>query len=238
MAPEFTSAAPAADPAALIRVARRHLLRHRRAWAAALAALAAASLLGTVAESRGTTTPIVVAARAIPAGALIADDALSIVDVPSRLVPEHAASAVGQLVGGRAAVPIARGEPLTPERLVGPHLLADPRRLLAPVRPADPAEADLVAVGSVVDVLASAGTATAEAASRATVVARAARVAAVVDQPGDTGLLGAESGAAGSRLVLLDVDPDTAEQVAAAAAGSRLSLALRSEPPASTGVQD
>ncbi|WP_223291042.1 RcpC/CpaB family pilus assembly protein [Streptomyces avicenniae] len=95
----------------------------------------------------------------------------------------------------------------------------DTRRVSVPVRIGDPAVARLVGPGDRVDVLAASGAA-GQTPGPARVVARRARVAEVVDVAVD----GVPTGVSGALLVL-SVSPDTAAELAGAAAVAELAVA-------------
>lgn len=173
------------------RAVRRAVLRRRRPLAAALTALAAAAGLQAVTAPPPATVTVAVAARDLPAGAVLGPGDL----VPREFVPgsvpdDLAEDAVGRMLAG----PLSRGEPLTAVRLVGPGLVTGRPDLVAtPVRLPDADMVALLEVGDRVDLVAAdprSGT--------AEVLAAGVTVLAV---PGD--LEGAASSGLPGRLVVV-----------------------------------
>jgi pilus assembly protein CpaB len=200
------------------RLAWRLISRHRRSLAGLLVAVAVLLGLSSVAPARPRLRPVVVAARDLPAGQLLAVADLRVAAEPAALAPDGALADPSMLVGQALAGAVRRGEPLTDLRLVGPGLLAGgPGLVLAPVRMADAAEVALVHVGDVIDVLAAATPETGPASAH--LVALGARVLAIPESPADAGV---SDGA----LVVLAVSDSTARDLAAAEAGERLTLVL------------
>ena len=109
----------------------------------------------------------------------------------------------------------------TPPQPQAPAAVAGlaPGEVAAPVRLADPALADLLHSGAVIDVLAvpESPTGPAEAAALASVVAASIRVLRVP---------ATDTGAVGGSLVVLAVTPDEALALAGAQASGRLSVTL------------
>jgi Flp pilus assembly protein CpaB len=68
---------------------------------------------------------VVVAVRALPAGAVIKASDLAVTRYPLDLAPESAIGDANALVGRSVAGPVGRAEALTPGRLVDAALLAD-----------------------------------------------------------------------------------------------------------------
>jgi pilus assembly protein CpaB len=138
------------------RLVWRLVSRHRRSLAGLLVAVAVLLGLSSVAPARPRLRPVVVAARDLPAGQVLAAADLRVATEPGALAPDGSLTDPGAAAGHALAGAVRRGEPLTDLRLVGPGLLAGPGLVLAPVRMADAAEVALVHVGDVIDVLAAA----------------------------------------------------------------------------------
>ncbi|WP_309647644.1 SAF domain-containing protein [Nocardioides sp.] len=137
----------------VVLAVRRAVLRRRRLLAAALTAVAVAAGLHAVAAPPERTTGVVVAARDLPVGAVLAPGDLTTVDLPPDVVPPDV---VDDPLGRVLAGPVRAGEPLTDVRLVGPDLVAGRSDLVAaPVRLPDAAMADLLRVGDVIDLVAA-----------------------------------------------------------------------------------
>ncbi|WP_205474048.1 SAF domain-containing protein [Nocardioides sp. SYSU D00038] len=169
---------PRARLAAALRRARRAVLRRRRLLAAVLVGVAALAAVRSVAPAPPATTEVVVAARALPAGATLTDADLATVRLPEHAPPDGVVSSpVGRVLAG----PMARGEPVTTTRLVGPGLAEGrPDLVTTPVRLPDGAMAGLLRVGDEIDLVAAdpQGAAPAVVASGAVVLALPAPAAA------------------------------------------------------------
>lgn len=198
------------------RALRRRVLAHRRLLAAALAAVAVLATWRTVAPPTPVTVPLLVAARDLPPGERLDRADLRIVRVPPDRRPARAVG-VDDALGRTLAAPLGAGEPVSDLRLVTRDLLATTPGLAAvPVRLPDAGVASVLAVGDVVDVVA-----TAPRGGPATVVAAGATVLALPPTPqGDEGPSGAPPG----RLVLLGTAPDVVGALAAAAARDYLTV--------------
>lgn len=168
----------------------------RRVVAGVLAVAALALALRPApppAAAAPATTPVVVAATDLPAGAQLTADDLGTAAWPPDVVPTGAAPDPEPLAGRVLAAPVRRGEPLTDARLVGPGLWSQvpSGEVAAPVRLADLAVAALLRPGDRVDVLATVdGAGTEVVASRALVLAVPGDVPdGPVPSPGGAGLL-------------------------------------------------
>jgi Flp pilus assembly protein CpaB len=193
------------------------VLARRRLLAAVLAAVAVAAGLRAVEPPPTPTVPLMVAARDLPPGEVLDDGDLETLPVDPALRPSRVV-ALEDAVGRTLAAPVRRGEPVTDVRLVSAELLATTPGLTAvPLRIPDPDVVGLLAVGDVVDVLATAprgGTAE-TVATGVTVLALPAAPAAGVAQAG---------GAPAGRLVVLGTDAATARELAGAAVTAYLSV--------------
>lgn len=163
----------------LVRL-RRHVLRRRRVLAAGLTCLAVAATLSATRAPAPPTTPVLVAARDLPAGSILTPADVSRVDVARSTAPPAATSDIELLEGRVLAAPVGVGEPITTARLVGPGL-ADllPTRSAVPLRLPDPGMVALLEVGDTIDLLA-----TDPEDGHVTTVASAVPVLAVPGDPG------------------------------------------------------
>ena len=192
-----------------------HLARRVAAALLAAAALVLALQPRPVPASAGAASdPVVVAAADLPAGTRLTAAHLTVVQVPPEAVPDRAVGAPDLVRHRVLAGSVRRGEPLTDARLVGVGLttLLPAGQVAAPVRLADLAVAALARAGDRVDVLATPDAGPAE---------RVATGALVLAAPGS-----AAEDSAGAGLLLLAVDEETAARLAAASAGSTLTLSL------------
>lgn len=212
------------------REVRRAVTWHRRLLAAGLTAAAVALSLAALSPAPPPTTSILVAARDLPGGRLLAAADLITVGLPTAVVPAGAVRPGAAVRGRLLAAPLRRGEPLTDVRLVGPTLLstlarASPGRVVAvPVRIADPGAVGLLRAGDRVDVLAAA-TQGAAATRPATVVAADVPVLSV-----PTPSAAADTALAEGALLVVATDPEVGARLASAAVSARLSVALRAPP--------
>lgn len=192
---------------------RRRVLAHRHLLAFLCAVGAVAIGLYTVSPPPEPAETVLVAARDLPAGTVLASGDLTQARWAVGTRPDAIAS---EPVGRTLASPLRRGEPVTDLRLVTPSLLAGYPGLMAlPVRIPDAASVALLRVGDRVDLVAAN-----PEDSRAEVVARDAPVLAVPPEPETAG-----SGVTG-RLVVLGLPESEVSVVSAAAVGRFLSLAL------------
>jgi pilus assembly protein CpaB len=134
---------------------RRHHPGRRRLAAAGLAAGAFAAALQVLAPRPAVGAPVVVAARDVPAGAVLAVGDLRLVRRPPEQLPGGVVADPSAAVGRTLGSGMRSGEALTDARLVGPGLLAGRpgTQVAAPVRIADGEAAALVRPGDRVDVL-------------------------------------------------------------------------------------
>lgn len=171
---------------------RGTVLRHRRLLAGVCAAVAAAAVLHVVQPPPSATEDVLVAARDLPAGAVLAHDdvrtaAYALGTAPDGLVVDP--------VGRALAGPVRRGEPVTTSRVVEPGMLDEHPGLVAvPVRIPDATTVALLRVGDRVDLVAAD-----PAAGHAVRIASGARVLALPSEPEKL------SGGVTGRLVLFGV---------------------------------
>jgi Flp pilus assembly protein CpaB len=136
-----------------IGAVRRAVLRRRRLLAVLCTALAVAAGVRAAAPPAPDTVALLVADRALPAGAVVAAADLRSVELPPDAVPD---GALDDPVGTTLAAPLGRGEPVTEARVVGPGLTtAAPDTVPLPVRLSDAGQAGLLTVGDRIDLLAT-----------------------------------------------------------------------------------
>jgi len=189
--------------------------RHRAPLAGLLAGAAVLTALPLVAPPGAATTPVLTAAHDLLPGAPLGDADLTVVALPTDVVPQGALLDRSEAVGRFVTGPVRRGEPLTDVRLLGAGLVKDRGLVAAPVRLADPATLALLHAGDRVDVLAAL-TDDAHEGQPAVTVAAGLRVLAVPthDDTGDGALL------------VLAATPEVAARLASAAVGARLSVTV------------
>jgi Flp pilus assembly protein CpaB len=154
----------------------------------------------------------------LPGGASLTAADLQVEPWDTAHLPGGVLTDPGQAVGHRTAGPVRAGEALTDVRLASSAGLGDPSspdEVAVPVRLADASLGGLLDPGVLVDVIAADGHGSAR------VVAEDAEVLSI---PGGSSATG---DAFEGVLVVLSVPPDTATELAAAAAVGPLSVSLR-----------
>ena len=203
---------PATTPRRWLVEFRRSLRRHRRKLAV-LATLAAVLCgLTALAPPRPATVAVVTAARTLPGGAVLAAADLGLTELPPDAVPEGSWTDPAEAVGKVLAGPVPTGQVLTRTALL--RYRAAGGRVVAPLRLADARVSALVEAGDAVDVLA----ADQQTGKSAVVAANVRVVSAVAGEDADPGAGG---------LVLVEVDSEIANALAAAAATAVLSIVWR-----------
>ncbi|MEJ2871111.1 SAF domain-containing protein [Actinomycetospora sp. OC33-EN08] len=189
----------------------------RRVAAGGLAGLAVVIGVLGAASPEVAGAPVVVAARDLAPGPVLAAGDVTVVSRPPDTVPAGALAAPEAAVGGRLVGGVRSGEVLTDVRMLGPAAArtsaGSPDAAGVPLRPADPAIADLVRPGTVVDVVGGSRSAREPGA----VLAAGARVLAV--------LPGADRSS--SPVVVVALPGPVAARVAAATIGQEVTLTLR-----------
>lgn len=134
---------------------RRFLLRRRRLLAGLLVAAAAGITVQALLPPGAATTTAAAAAQDLPAGHILTPQDLRLIRLPSGAVPPGALTDAGLASGEQLAVPLRRGTVVSTTVLVGDGMLAGaPEGSAAvPLRPADPAAANLLSPGVLVDVV-------------------------------------------------------------------------------------
>ncbi len=135
---------------------RRAVLRRRRLLAAVCTCVAVGAGLSATATPAAPTVAVLVAARDLPAGAVLEPEDLVRVDFRPGTPPVGAVDDPARLAGRQLAAPVAVGESITPVRLVGADLAASqPGRRAVPLRLPDPGMVGLLTVGDLIDLVAT-----------------------------------------------------------------------------------
>jgi pilus assembly protein CpaB len=135
---------------------RRRLLLHRRSLAALCAGTAVLVGLQAVAPAPPPRVEVWTASRALPAGAVVQRTDLVRTRFAPGSVPEGVVRAPAEVVGRTLAAPVARGEPVTGLRTIGPGLLRGyPGATAVPLRITDADTVDLLRVGDRVSIVAA-----------------------------------------------------------------------------------
>lgn len=190
-----------------VAAVRRAVLRRRRLLAVVFTAAAVAAGLRAAAPPTPDTVELLVAARDLPAGAVVAADDVRPLDLPRDAVP---ASALDDPVGATLAAPLGSGEPVTALRVIGPDLAAAaPGTVALPVRLSDAGQAALLEVGDRIDLLATDPQA-------ATTVTVAADVMVLAVPEGVASSSAGPDGALSGRLVVMGVRHEKVSEVTTA----------------------
>lgn len=137
----------------LLTSVRRAVLRRRRLLAAVLTAVAVAAGLHSVTAPPPPRIDVLVAARDLPGGTVLAPGDLTPVPFARGSVPDDLATST---TGRTLAAPVRRGEPVTDVRLVGPGLAeGHPGLTAVPVRLPDAGMVGLLAAGDRIDLVAA-----------------------------------------------------------------------------------
>jgi hypothetical protein len=233
-----TASAPRLVPLRLV------LWRARLPVAALLIGCACAVVVGQLRPPPTETTPVLVAAHALDAGARVAPGDVRVVRVATGEAPDGAPTDAENLPTEPLVVPVPAGLPLVAGLFAGAVVHGPPGTVVAPVRLADPAVAALLAPGMVIDVLAGGDglggpNDTGRVLARRALVLTAPGAASDTDASGEGadgsaaggtgsgpiggGLLGGDGGEDDPALVLLAVSPDEGAALAGASGWSGLS---------------
>ena len=197
---------------------RRAVLGRRRLLAALCAGLAVVAGVRAVAAPVPPGVDVVVAARALPTGTVLAASDLTTATLPPDTVPDDVLT---DPVGSVLAGPVARGEPVTAVRVVGQDLASDglvgTGRVAVPVRLPDAGAVDLLAIGDRIDVVA-----TDPQAGSSDTVAAGVPVLALPGTASDAGGGAGPLGQPGGRLVVLAVEETDVHNLATAGAATFL----------------
>ena len=201
-----------------LRSLRRAASWHRRKLAVLAAVAAVLTGLAAAAPAGPPTSSVVRATSELPGGTRLAAADLELAAVVADDAPRGALTDLAGAVDQLLAAPVAEGQILTPAALTTARTVTDRGRVVAPLRLADADLAALLRPGDRVDVIAAD-----PQSEQADVVARAVRVVTVPRSDDPTG--GSES--ATGRLILTEVDPETARVLARAAVSATLTVIWR-----------
>ncbi|MFT4293886.1 MAG: SAF domain-containing protein [Micropruina sp.] len=197
---------------------RRLLRRHRRLFAAVLAALAVWTALGVLRPPDPPSVSVLVAERALVGGRTVAAGDVAVRRLPASALPTDYLNDPDQALGRPLTVSIPAGTVLLPTSVVTKNALAAPGLAILPVT-LTPTAAALVEVGDRIDLLAS------DAGGDPALVASAARVVAVLASGSDSSPLSPRQSA--GPVVLVELRPDALAKVSGAAARGPLGFGLR-----------
>ncbi|MDP4013006.1 MAG: RcpC/CpaB family pilus assembly protein [Candidatus Nanopelagicales bacterium] len=201
---------------------RALIWRHGRLIRVCLAVLLAAAAVTSwlSEETAAATHPVTVASRDLPSGATISEGDLTTAYDTLGLTTTPIPEAVGRTLRG----PMSVGEPITDTRLVpSGDVRAVPGKLVFPLKISDERVAALLHSGDRVDVLSSPGL---SEQGRTVTLAGNVEVLAVPARD-DSGPLSGSNMAESGAIVLLSVDPPTADALAAARPTDHVAVAIR-----------
>ena len=190
---------------------------HRRKLAVLAALATVLTGLAAAAPEGPPTLSVVRATRELPGGTRLVAADLELVRVVADDAPRGAITELAGAVDHRLAAPVAEGQILTPAALTTVRAGTSRGRVIAPLRLADADLVELLRPGDHVDVIAAD-----PQSEQADVVARMVRVVTVpqVDDP-------TQSSESSGRLILIEVDPETARVLARAAVSATLTVIWR-----------
>lgn len=199
-----------------------HLLRrlasliswHRRVVAALSAAVVVAGIIAIASAPPPDGEPVVALQSDIPAGEMITAEHLTTRNVPAALITSHTVRLAQDAVGAQASVALDAGQILTDGMLLRGGT-TQPGRALVPVAITDPDLRSLLTPGLTVSLIVALG--------EKPEVLGTARVATLPEAP--TSTLGAGQG---SSMIMVEVDADTAPEVATLGQSGQLSVVIGS----------
>jgi Flp pilus assembly protein CpaB len=205
-------------PLELLATVRRRVLIHRRALAAACAALTVWIALHTLTVPPPADVVVVTAAHNLASGSTLARDDLARTRFRPGSVPAASFRSPERLVGRTLAAPLSAGSPLTARQVLGRSVLAGyPDDAAIGLRIPDPDAASLLRPGDRVDLVAS----DPQADDKTELLVRDAVVLALPEPDPDALGSGTDSG---GRLVLFAVPKQGIEHVAALASSRFLTV--------------
>ncbi|MFM8600139.1 MAG: SAF domain-containing protein [Mycobacterium sp.] len=215
------------NPSVLNRVSRAlrpdftRTVLARRLAAGLLVVLAGAAALR--ADPAATLADVVVAAEDLRPGVHLSADHLRLEKRLAATLPDGALRDITAVLGATLAGPARRGEVLTDVRVLGSRLAglaAGPDARVVPLHLANPALAEVIRAGDVVDVLGSGAAAgRAESTARPRVIAANAMVVSVTAR--------AAPGGADDRIVLVALPAAAATALAAASLVQDVTVTIR-----------
>ncbi|RLY94459.1 Flp pilus assembly protein CpaB [Kocuria tytonicola] len=206
---------------------RTAVRRRHRLVAAALCAVALTLVVLRLAPPGAQTTPVVTAARDVPAGRHLSAGDLVMTEFPADLVPGGAHTSLAEADGQTTTVALTAGQPVTPSTVLGPGVLAGQPSgtTAATVRVSDPAVLRHVRPGDAVDVVHHADDARSSPGRTAARGVTVLWAAAAPPEQGSSVLSGGGTdGDAG--LVVLAAPRETATELASLEGSGRVSLVL------------
>lgn len=187
-------------------VVRVVLWRLRRGLPMALVITVGLIVVGRIAPSPEPTVPVVVTAREVPAGGVLAERDLRVARVPTRLVPDDTESEPGALTGQEVLIALPLGVPVVRSMLADGRFgrAAPPGTVTVPVR-VDAVVAGLLRPGDRIDLVAPADLSP-------VVLARGALVLDVVSD--ETSTLPWSGSGGDDPVTVVAVSPDEGHQLA------------------------
>lgn len=171
------------------------------------------------------TRPVLVTARAVEAGTVLAERDVEVISVAASLAPETSLTTASDAVGRTASVALPAGQVLSPSLVAAGDLsaMAPAGTVVAPVRLSDPDVAALLHPGDRVDLLAATGS-TDDAVAGSHLARRALVLAGARASASSGGLLG--GGPQEGGVTLVAVLPEEAAALAGVGEWGGLSVVL------------
>jgi Flp pilus assembly protein CpaB len=191
---------------------------HRRKLAVLAALATVLTGLAAAAPEGPPTLSVVRVTHEVPGGTRLAAADLELARVVADDAPRGALTELAGAVDHLLAAPVAEGQIITPAALTTARAGTSRGRVMAPLRLADADLVELLRPGDHVDVIAAD-----PQSDQADVVARSVRVVTVprASEPAQS------SEAAAGRLILIEVDPETARVLARAGVSATLTVIWR-----------
>lgn len=195
----------------------RAFRRYRRWFAAVFAVIGVAAALSVVSSASTSGQPTVVAAHAIAGGVVLSASDLRVVRVPSEARPEGAFGDIAEAVGRQTLRDVSARALLQESDLLDGELRSSPGMVKLPVHFSDGTAVSLLQAGQHIDIFGPDATS-----GGFKLVASDITVLTVPhNEPSGPLSLG------GAELVVIEVNPDQAASISAAASTTSLSFALR-----------
>lgn len=195
----------------------RAFRRYRRWFAAIFAVVGVAAALSVVSSASAGGEPTVVAAHSIDGGTVLSATDLRMVRLPAEARPEGAFSEISAVVGRPVLRDVSARDLVQESDLLDGDLRSSPGTVKLPVHFGDGTAVSLLQPGQHIDIFGSAGSS-----DGFKLVASNITVLTVPhDEP--SGPLSSS----GAELVVIEVNPEQAASISAAASSASLSFALR-----------
>lgn len=195
----------------------RAFRRYRRWFAAVFAVVGVAAALSVVSSAGAGGRPTVVASRPIASGTVLSAADLSVVRLPDQARPEGAFAEIDAVVGRQSLRDVAARDLVQDSDLLDGELRSSPGMVKLPVHFSDSTAVSLLQSGQHIDIFGPD--------SSSDGFRLVASDIAVLTVPHNESAGPLSSG--GTELVVIEVNPEQAASITAAASSTSLSFALR-----------